>query len=244
MARDTIYKQQIAAIKAFEFDEAVTAVFSDMIERSVPGYRVTLDGIHRMAATFVPAGGRCYDLGCSLGAGILAASMGLGETPAEIIGVDNSAAMIETCKTNTQFDDRRQHIHFQHADIADISLQPADFVIMNYTLQFLPPEGRLELLSNIHDALRPGGALLLSEKFVFDDPVIRELLIDQHHEFKREHDYSDMEIAGKRNALENVLIPDSRETHERRLRAAGFAHVALWQAELNFGSFIAIRADD
>ncbi|MEL7298275.1 MAG: carboxy-S-adenosyl-L-methionine synthase CmoA [Pseudomonadota bacterium] len=243
MSRDTIYREQAAAIKAFEFDTAVTAVFSDMIRRSVPGYRDTLAGIHRLASTELPEHCRCYDLGCSLGAATLSICLGLDNRAGHIIAVDNAAAMIDGCRSADHFVERPQTIDFLCADIADVEITNADLVVLNYTLQFLPPAERDALLRRIFEGLRPGGMLVLSEKFRFDDDRVQSLLTDQHHEFKRQNDYSDLEIAGKRSALENVLIADTRETHETRLRDAGFAHVVLWQANLNFGSFLAIRDD-
>ncbi|MEM7764005.1 MAG: carboxy-S-adenosyl-L-methionine synthase CmoA [Pseudomonadota bacterium] len=244
MSRDTIYREQAAAIKAFEFDAAVTAVFSDMIRRSVPGYRDTLAGIHRLASTALPEGSRCYDLGCSLGAATLSICMGLDDRTAHIVAVDNAQAMIDGCRNADHFAGRPQNIEFLCADIADVTIHDADLVVLNYTLQFLPPSERDALLSRIFAGLRPGGVLVLSEKFRFDDDRIQTLLTEQHHEFKRQNDYSDLEIAGKRSALENVLIADTREMHQTRLRKVGFAHVVLWQANLNFGSFLAIRDDE
>jgi hypothetical protein len=49
------------------------------------------------------------------------------------------------------------------------------------------------------------------------------LNIDLHHDFKRAHGYSDLEIAGKRDSLENVLVPESLDEHRNRLRRAAFA---------------------
>lgn len=241
MSRDLIYRRRSEAIKAFEFDQAVTAVFSDMISRSVPGYQDTLAGLHRLAPFIIPNGGRCYDLGCSLGAATLAVSMGLDQQNAELIGIDSSLAMIEQCRSDERFTERAQTLSFVHADIGDHSFDNANLVIMNYTLQFLPPNDREALLRRIYDGLLPGGALVISEKFSFQDPVIQDMLTTQHLHFKRQNDYSDLEIAGKRAALEDVLISDTREQHLDRLKAAGFEHVVLWLANLNFGSFLAIK---
>ena len=67
------------------------------------------------------------------------------------------------------------------------------------------------------------------------------MLIELHHEFKRRHHYSELEISRKRQALENVLIPDEIDTHETRLRQAGFSHVGVWLRYFNFVSLVAIR---
>jgi len=113
--------------------------------------------------------------------------------------------------------------------------------VLNFTLQFIDPSERLVLLEKIYQGLRPGGVLLLSEKLKFDDDEEQTLLTDLHHAFKRANGYSDMEIAQKRTALENVLIPDTVEQHQARLAEAGFASYRLWFQCLNFASLLAIK---
>jgi tRNA (cmo5U34)-methyltransferase len=242
MARDTLFRQPDVPPASFRFDEQVAGVFADMINRSVPGYADTLAGIRDFAARLVPEGGRCYDLGCSLGAAVLAICAGLGDRRATILGIDNAASMIERCNADPRFQDRPQAIRFIEQDIADADIRDADLVVMNFTLQFVAPEARTALVQRIHDGLRPGGALILSEKFRFDDATLDELLIALHHDFKRRNDYSDLEIAAKRTALENVLVPDTPDMQLARLRHAGFAHAGFWMQNLNFGSLIALRA--
>ena len=86
----------------------------------------------------------------------------------------------------------------------------------------------------------PGGLLILSEKLTLPDPDMDALMIDLHHDFKRSQGYTDPEIARKRDAIENVLIPETAETHTQRLDEAGFARSSIWFQCLNFASFIAI----
>jgi len=112
---------------------------------------------------------------------------------------------------------------------------------LNYTLQFLPMDDRDAIIRRIYDGLNPGGLLVLSEKVIDDDEHMEELLVDLHHEHKRRKHYSALEIARKRAALENVLVPDTIGTHEARLRQAGFRHVGVWLRYFNFVSLLAIR---
>ncbi|MEM7610755.1 MAG: carboxy-S-adenosyl-L-methionine synthase CmoA [Pseudomonadota bacterium] len=240
-SKDTLFQHEALAHQAFRFDDAVANVFPDMINRSVPGYADSLEGIRGFAAELVPDGGRCYDLGCSLGAATLAMCLGLDKRPATMIAIDNSAAMIDRCKRDLAFDGRAQDINFREQDITQCAIEQADLVVMNYTLQFVAPEARPDLLRRIRSGLKPGGAVIISEKFRFDDAAVQSLMTRRHHAFKRRHDYSDLEIAGKRAALENVLIADTRQTHIARLNDAGFIGATLWLANLNFGSLIAFR---
>jgi tRNA (cmo5U34)-methyltransferase len=117
-------------------------------------------------------------------------------------------------------------------------------VVLNFTLQFLEPAERLTLLEKIYQGLNPGGALVLSEKFSFEDATVGELLFNMHHDFKRANGYSELEISQKRSMLENVMLTDSVEAHKARLRSAGFEHSELWFQCFNFGSLVALKAGE
>ncbi|MEL7025219.1 MAG: carboxy-S-adenosyl-L-methionine synthase CmoA [Pseudomonadota bacterium] len=244
MEKDTLFDTRGAGRVQFRFDDTVARVFPDMINRSVPGYAASLDGISLIAHQVVRPGGRVYDLGCTLGAALLAAAKGIGDRPATLIGIDNSEAMISRCREDARFDNQSQQFEFELCQIEQMSFEPADLVILNYTLQFLPPPARTPVLARVFRALRPGGALVLAEKFSFEAPGIAERMTALHHDFKRAHHYSDLEIAGKRAALENVLIAETRQNHADRLADIGFTDIVLWHASINFGAFLAFRADD
>lgn len=127
------------------------------------------------------------------------------------------------------------------ADIREVEIEEASVVVLNFTLQFLAPDDRQALLEKIYASLRPGGILILSEKYVFDDETAHELLIDLHHDFKRANGYSELEISQKRSAIENVMLPDSIQTHRDRLSQIGFSSVEVWFQCFNFGSMFAIK---
>ncbi len=126
-------------------------------------------------------------------------------------------------------------------DICTTEISDAGAVLMNYTLQFIAPSRRDELLARIHAALRPGGALLVSEKLRFDDPAEAAFFESAHHDFKRANGYSEGEIERKRGALEAVMRPDTEASLRGRLARAGFADIHTWQRCLNWISLIAIR---
>ncbi len=241
MSRDDIYATGELAAGPFEFSAAVARVFPDMLRRSIPGYGQTLDAIGMLARRHVGDGGRCYDLGCSLGAATLAMRHGIRARDCRIVAVDNAPAMVARCREIVAADDGEVPVEVVAADLRDVPIEDASLVVMNYTLQFLPPDERASTLRRIADGLRPGGALVLSEKVAHEDAVFDAALIDLHHDFKRRNAYSEMEIAAKRAALEKVLIPDSVPAHLERLREAGFAHAGVWLRWFNFVSLLAIR---
>lgn len=132
-------------------------------------------------------------------------------------------------------------VELRCADIQSLTLENASMAVLNFTLQFVPLSQRLSVLEQIYKGLNPGGVLILSEKVVFDDEPHNELMIELHHNFKRANGYSDLEIAQKRSALEQVLLPESLATHRSRLRHAGFSSVDVWFQCFNFASLIAIK---
>jgi tRNA (cmo5U34)-methyltransferase len=124
--------------------------------------------------------------------------------------------------------------------VRDVPIENACAVVMNYTLQFVPADDRLPLLTRIRKGLDPSGVLIVSEKVRFADEWQQNYFDHTHTAYKRANGYSALEVAQKRTALENVLIPDRIEDHEARFRAAGFGRVHAWFRCLNWVSFVAM----
>lgn len=237
---DTIYSKSQNS-HPFRFDKRVASVFTDMIKRSVPGYSEIIVNIQKLASIYVQTNSNCYDLGCSLGAASLAMSHGNRANGVNIIGIDNSSEMLEQCENKLAGFVHNSPISLIHADIQQTKITNASMVVLNYTLQFVPRKERIQIIKTVYDGLLPGGILLLSEKIIYSDAAINQLMIELHHQFKRDNGYSELEISQKRSALENVLIPELLETHITRMQNAGFEHVDCIQQQLNFASFIAIK---
>jgi len=240
-SQDTIFSSPIDNIGNFAFDEKVVEVFPDMIQRSVPGYSNIISAIGMLAQRFAKPNSNIYDLGCSLGAATLSMRRNIQQEGCRIISIDNSSAMVERCKLHVNAYRSDTPVEVIEDDIRNVDIENASMVVLNFTLQFLSPEDRQSLLEKIYHGLRPGGILILSEKYVFEDEKSNELLIDLHHDFKRANGYSELEISQKRSAIENVLIPDSVPMHKDRLKNIGFSSVELWFQCFNFGSMFAIK---
>lgn len=239
--RDTIYASQRDRVSAFEFNQQVVAVFPDMIARSVPGYTTAIEMLPALAEQYLQRQTQVYDLGCSLGASSLAVAPCAAERNCKVLAIDNSSAMLEKCRQLVDHHAYSSFIELICADLVNIHYQHASMAIMNYTLQFIPIEQRLPLLTNIQKSFLPGGALILSEKITFPDPQINQDMIDLHQAFKRANGYSDLEISQKRAALENVLIPEHYSTHQERLHSAGFTRVEVICQTLNFCTMLALK---
>ena len=237
---DRVYAKPVEEPGAFEFNAQVADVFENMIERSVPGYPLILDIIGISTEHFAQPNTHCYDLGCSLGASTLQIRQHLPDS-CQLIGIDNSLDMVERCKANVARDNSPAAIEIRHEDVRTTRIENASVVVMNFTLQFIPEADRERVLKNISDGLVEGGVFLLCEKVKFDDNDQQTLFENLHLSFKRLMGYSDLEIAQKRAALENVLIPNTIDELKERAVRAGFSRTELVVQCLNFVAILAIK---
>lgn len=239
--RDSIFARPMARIADFAFDDSVARVFPDMIKRSVPGYTTIIANTGLLAGQYAREDSNCYDLGCSLGASTLAMRQHIQVERCPIIGVDNSAAMLNRCASLLQQDDSPVPVEWRLGDIRTTEIIEARVVVLNFTLQFLPLEERDDLINRIAANMLPGGILIVSEKVCFEDSHVQALMTGLHHDFKRANGYSDLEIAQKRDSIENVLLPETLGTHRQRISQAGFTSVDVWFQCFNFASMVAVR---
>lgn len=239
--RDKLFASPDSGIIEFTFDSNVANVFDDMIQRSVPGYEAIVAMIGVLAERYAVEGTRCYDLGCSLGAVTINILNNLGNRDCQVIAVDNSEAMISKLRQRLNDSSLANRVTLKQEDIRDTEVSNASVVVLNFVMQFLDPAQRSPLLQKIYDGMLPGSILILSEKIEFESEQENNFQIVMHHEFKKLHGYSDLEISQKRAALEKVLIPDSEQAHIQRLKNTGFSQCYLWFKCFNFVSIVAIK---
>ncbi|NMP16770.1 MULTISPECIES: carboxy-S-adenosyl-L-methionine synthase CmoA [unclassified Thalassotalea] len=238
---DIIYSKPQAKVGDFRFDAQVVEVFPDMIKRSVPGYSNIIETIGQLSKRYAQSNSNIYDLGCSLGAASLVMRQNIDANNCKIIAIDSSKDMVQRCQMHVNAFKAATPCEVHEGDILEFPMENASVVVLNFTLQFIEQDKRQQLMDKIAESLLPGGILILSEKIYDGDETCRELLNDLHHDFKRANGYSDLEIAQKRAAIENVMRPDVLETHYQRLRQAGFSHATSWFQCFNFFSLIAIK---
>ena len=238
---DKLFSKSRAVTSGFRFDEQVVRVFPDMIARSVPGYELVVPLIGLLARRYAQPDSRIYDLGCSLGAASLAMSLAVQTRGVGIVAVDNSVAMVERCKQNLVEHPGLVPVDVRLEDMRDTEIDNASVVVMNFTLQFLDRGQRQALIDRIAHGLRKGGALIISEKICFDDQLQQSDQTTWHHDFKRSQGYSELEIARKREALEDVLQPETETVHFNRLQQAGLTRPRRWFQCFSFASYIAFK---
>jgi tRNA (cmo5U34)-methyltransferase len=238
--RDELFQQQ-HTVEDFTFTREVAAVFDDMVQRSVPFYqeiqRMTVELVHH----FHRHGGRWYDLGCSTGTTI-AQYLSRAENLTGVIGVDASLPMVEEARRKVEPLQGGHLVSFWTDPIEALTdLPDASVVTILFTLQFLRPLRREEVLRTCFRSLAPGGAVVLGEKILPDNPKVTRLFIEHYHALKARNGYSEGEIARKREALENVLIPFRASENIELLSNAGFSCVEQVFRWYNFALYLAIK---
>ncbi len=233
MEEDKLFTEKIS--KKFEFDEAVASVFDDMLSRSVPFY----DEVRKLVISLILAeqkeGLKVLDLGSSTAKFLLDlhAKMKVGM---KLKGLDNSQAMLDRAQQKCQA--FGADIALEFADMLNYNYDNEDIVVSNYTLQFIRPMQRLELVKNIYNGLNDDGIFIFSEKVVFEDKKLDKEMIDIYYEYKKEQGYSEYEIAQKREALENVLVPFTIKENIQMCKDAGFKNIDTVFQWANFVTFV------
>lgn len=238
--RDSLFNVERIS-EDFIFNERVARVFDDMLDRSVPFYQEVILSIARIFRSTLKNGDKIVDLGCATGATLLQLSSLLEEKNFHYTGIDNSRAMLDQARLKAELFSKQESLHFIQGDIIDVEQPATAAFILNYTLQFIRPLHRENFLKQLFTNLSPGGICILSEKTISHHPGLNRSYIDIYHQFKKERGYSELEIAKKREALENILIPCSLEENKSMLQSAGFVEVEPFFQWFNFVSFLAVK---
>jgi tRNA (cmo5U34)-methyltransferase len=238
--KDEIFRN-VEAVGDFEFGEKVASVFDDMLDRSVPFYQEFQRMIGEMATDFAMEGSNIYDLGCSTGTTLL--NLDASVVPGvRFIGVDNSEEMLKRCRQKLGEQKLKHECELVCADLNHgVAIQNASMVLMILTLQFVRPLYRDTLIKTILQGLNENGCLILVEKVLGEDSVFNRLFIKYYYDLKKRHGYSEMEIAKKREALENVLVPYKLMENREMLLRAGFRYCDVFFKWYNFCGIIAVK---
>ncbi len=241
MSKDEVFKENMANIADFAFGEKVASVFDNMLDRSVPFYQETQRMIVEMAGDFAVDGTNIYDLGCATGTTLLNLGQNISSN-VKFVGVDNSQDMLDKCKQKlAEHNFSREHT-LVCADLNQgIDIENASVVIMVLTLQFVRPLKRDNLIRSILKGLNEKGCLILVEKVLGEDSVFNRLFIKYYYDFKKRNGYSELEIAQKREALENVLIPYKLLENRELLLKEGFRYCDVFFKWYNFCGMVAVK---
>ncbi|MFP6310067.1 carboxy-S-adenosyl-L-methionine synthase CmoA [Helicobacter pylori] len=238
--KDTLFNQSLN--KRFCFDEKVAHVFDDMLERSIPYYYEMLN----LGAYFIAQNLKeniypkslpkplpkplIYDLGCSTGNFFIVLNQQI-QQDIELVGIDNSMPMLK--KAQEKLKDFN-NVRFECMDFLEVEFKEASAFSLLFVLQFVRPMQREVLLKKIYNSLALNGVLLVGEKIMSEDRILDKQMIELYYLYKQNQGYSHNEIAFKREALENVLVPYSLKENIALLESVGFKHVEAVFKWVNF----------
>ena len=229
--------------ESWRFDESVTAVFDDMLARSIPQLDAMRNSVFQVASHLIRPNTHVVDLGCALGASMAPLIDRFGGHN-RYVGIEASEPMADACRRRL-----RSFIDAGLVEICNVDLRhgypdvQASVTLAVLTLMFVPIDDRLRTLTTAYRHTTPGGALILVEKILGNDSAADRLLVDLYHKHKRAMGYTREEIDRKRMALRDVLIPLDAATNERMLRRSGFAHVDCFWRCLNFCAWVAVKGE-
>ncbi len=241
MKKDDVFKEKLDKVSTFSFDQKVVQVFDDMVFRSIPMYKETQTLTAEIISKHYQFKGIILDLGCSIGRSIYTLAKHIKNPNLKIVGVDSSKFMVQKCEENLSNYRLQGDIKISQNDILTMEFKNVEIFIMHYTLQFIPYVQKEFLIQKIYDALPQGSLFIFSEKLQQSDDKIENWFTQIYFDFKRKQGYSELEIAQKRESLENVLEPLTYLSLEKMLQTAGFSKISNLCQYLNFGTFLAIK---
>lgn len=219
----------------WEFNGEVTAVFDNMLARSVPQYDIMRKAVTDVGLRYTHTGGDIVDLGASRGDALKPFFRAYGASRVRAIEV--SVPMLSVLRATFPSECVLEH-DLRNGFPADLS--PA-LTLSVLTLQFVPIEYRQKLLRQIYNQTVPGGAFILVEKVLGSSAELNELMVDLYYELKGDNGYSAEQIERKRLSLEGVLVPITGQWNEELLLSSGFEHVDCFWRWMNFGAWLAIK---
>ncbi|AUB37499.1 cmoA, tRNA [Nostoc flagelliforme CCNUN1] len=228
-----------AAPGSWEFSAQVAPKFNSHVIKSVPYYLDTQVAVAEVSDWFVRRNSLILDLGCATGSTIGDIYRRHIGKNISIVGVDNSAPMLEEAKKSLQ---GYRGIEFIQKDIEAYHFpEEIDLICSLYTLQFVHPKYRLDVCKKIYQSLSPSGGFLLVEKVADQDSTLAEIFSQLHWQRKEAMGLSVEEIYSKAKSLRGVMVPLTLESNFAMLREAGFTKIGLFFKWFNFAGIVAIK---
>ena len=225
----------------WKFSGSTVDSFDDHVSKSVPLYNEGHELICDISDFFIKENSICYEIGCSTGTlSLKLAQHNVGKKSAKFIGLDIEQDMIN--KANKKISETENlNVSFKAEDVITSELMPADMIVCYYTVQFIRPSVRQELITKLYESLNWGGALLLFEKVRGADARFQDILTTLYSDYKLRMGYTPEEIVSKTRSLKGVMDPFSTQGNIDLLKRAGFLDVNTIQKYLCFEGFLAIK---
>lgn len=216
----------------FKAEEA--ANYDDAIRRRIPLYRE----IQTLMASLLPFPKKEYlrvlDLGC--GTGETSISL-LKEYPlARVTGIDSSTDMLEVARKKVKHTTWR--VDFLCQDIRAFRLDGEfDVIVSGFSLHFLTPDEKEEILRKCLALLKDGGMFIDSEAVLSPSEKVYNIYMDKWKDFMRSNGFSDEEIGSHILKFLRDVKPMTVDNQLGLMSKAGFRDVECYFKYLNWAVF-------
>lgn len=221
--------------------------FDDHIEHSIRGYSNLLEDVVSYSRYFVEDGTNVVDIGCSTGKLTERIIMENQDHCAEAhyVGVELAQGFhndLDKRYDNITNNNPWVDLDFIKGDIREYDFNNCSLVTSIFTLQFMPPRHRRNVLENIYRGLNNGGAFIFAEKTVADNPRIQEMITFNYYDYKRKN-FSTEDIMDKERTLRHMMKPNTWKEIQSNLAVAGWGFDQIqpfWRNHMFVGA-IAIK---
>jgi tRNA (cmo5U34)-methyltransferase len=221
----------------WKFNGQTVDQFEEHILKSVPLYKEGHELVSNLSDYFVKDDSIVYELGSSTGLLLDKISYRHRLKGAKFIGIEIEKDMIE--KSNTLY--KRENLSFVNDDITTYEYEKSDLIISYYTIQFIHPKLRQELINRVYESLNWGGAFIIYEKVRANDARFQDIMTNLYTDYKLDQGYSSEEIINKTRSLKGILEPFSTQGNLDLFKRAGFSDIISIQKYMNFEGFLAIK---
>ncbi len=219
----------------WNFEEIQIDNFENHISKSVPCYQLTHNLGLEISDFFCNRDTAVYDIGSTTGSFINNLYLRHQNKNISFNGIEISESMYN------QSSERYKNINFVNDDIRNCNLDNSSFITSYYTVQFINPQFRQEIIEKIYKSLNWGGAFLMFEKVRAPDARFQDYMMQIYNEFKINNNYTPDHILSKSRSLKGVLEPFSTKGNLDMLRRAGFDDVMSVYKYVSFEGFLAIK---
>ena len=222
---------------AWSFSGKVPNKFEKHIAKSVPLYLEGHQIIIRLSDYFLKEGSICYDIGCSTGNLLNKISSHTNKKKLTFYGIEKEKSMYRYAKSKV----KDTKIKFINKDFKNVSTRKSDLIISYYTLQFINPSIRQNILTKIFKTLNWGGAFIMFEKIRGNDARFDNILNSLYLDFKEDNKLSVKDILMKSKSLRGVLEPFSDSGNLGLIKRAGFKDIQPILQSLCFKGYLCIK---
>ena len=212
--------------------------FDNHIDKSIRGYSHLWGDILTLSKYFIEDYTQVVDIGCSTGK--LLKGM-IEQNNEHIPNAQYTGIEIEDdFYGDYNFDENKyEQLSYFRGDVRDYNFQNCSLVTSIFTLQFMSPKDRQDIINKIHSGLNTGGAFIFSEKTFSCNPRIQDMMTFTFYDYKRKN-FSDKEILDKEVQLRHMMKLNSKTELYEMLNTAGFEVHNFWQ-NFNFMGAIALK---